>query len=30
MKIEEHLLLKEYPGYAEYMKKTKRFLPFVI
>jgi len=30
MKIEEHLLLKEYPGYAEYMKKAKRFLPFVI
>ena len=29
MIFEEGLLLKHYPGYKDYMKKTKRVIPFV-
>ena len=29
MAAEERLLVKHYPGYGAYMKKTKRMIPFV-
>jgi protein-S-isoprenylcysteine O-methyltransferase Ste14 len=30
MLSEEHLLVRRYPDYRDYMRRTKRFIPFVI